>query len=820
MSLRHLSIRGRLWIALAALAAATLVVGAASWVTLNQATARLERLHDETLTGVQQALAISRHASDLATRAPFLLTIQSPFRLRQEAENAQKIIRDMPKGTAAMSAILRDMDDSIADLVAATEAKDRLTDQILRLNARIAALERRYASLASRLRLSLPEGRDWLTLQRMAVALIGAGRAENLVGVGEYQREFHSLSRRIGGPAVSDLQDGSRQLHELAENPAGLFNLRRQELARQVEAQAALKRIRLGAEDLSVHATATSVQAQAQIEVERGRARSAINFAKSLILAVGLISAVVALMAAVFVSRYVTANLRAISRAMERLAVGDRSIRLPRGTHSGDEIGKLFHAFRAFRANALRLDRLNRQLAQRNALFQGLYDGMPNGLAILSETGHLVARNSRLADVTGLPETAFADRPDVYRLLKDAQWLYTQGAAGLTEMHHADGRVLELRESALATGGTVMLLSDVSEHRALDDRLRQMQRTEALGKIAGEVAHDFGNILSTISTSLTLIETAPPDRVPALRQSLGTALDIGTALTQRLLAFARRLNLDPEVMDLNALVEGIEDLIALALTDQVTLQIHQADQPLMVRIDPGQMESALLNLCLNAAQAIFGSGHIEIRLGLAGPDTAQIDVRDNGCGMTPDVLAQAMEPFFTARLDGTGTGLGLAMVHGFIRQSGGEVEITSKPQAGTLVRLSLPICSPVAPMRLGRRRILIVEDNADDARHLRRLLTGASVVEANDPQTALRLIAEDPPFDLVLTDLHLGPDPAGWQIAQAAADRHQDTRAVVISGRLPAVNPLAAQYADRIFSLSKPIDTVAFAAHVQGSPLR
>jgi signal transduction histidine kinase/HAMP domain-containing protein len=820
MSLRQLSIRARLWMALAALTAATLIVGATNWVTLSQATARLERLHDETLTGVQQALEISRHASDLATRAPYLLTIQSPYRLRQEAENAQKMIADTPSATAEILAILHDMDDSIGDLVVATEAKDRLTDQILRLNASIAALERRYAGLASRLRLSLPEGRDWLTLQRMAVALIGAGRAENLVGVGEYQREFHSLSRRMGGPRVSDLQDGSRQLHELAEKTAGLFNLRRQQLTRQVEAEAALKRIRLGAEDLSLHAASTSVKAQAQIEVERGRTQSAINFAKSVIFAVGLISAIVALAAAIFVSRYVTANLRAISRAMERLAVGDRSTRLPRGTHSGDEIGKLFHAFRAFRANALRLDRLNRQLAHRNALFQGLYDGMPNGLAILSETGHLIACNARLADVTGLPEDAFKDRPDMYRLLKDAHWVCTHGSDGLTELHHNDGPVLELRESALATGGTVMLLSDVSERRALDDRMRQMQRTEALGKIAGEVAHDFGNILSTISTSLALIETVPPDRVPALRQSLGTALDIGTALTQRLLAFARRLNLEPEVMDLNTLVEGVEDLISLALTDQVTLQIHQADQPLMVRIDPGQMESALLNLCLNAAQAISGKGYIKISLGLASPDMAQIDVRDTGCGMSPDVLAHAMEPFFTARLDGTGTGLGLAMVHGFIHQSGGEVEITSKPDAGTLVRLHLPICSPVTPMRLDRRRILMIEDNPDDARHLRRLLSGATVIEATDPQIALRMIAEHPAFDIVLTDLHLGPDPAGWQIAEAALTRHPDTRVVVISGRLPAVNPLSAQYPDRAFSLSKPIDTVAFAALVQGPPHR
>ena len=818
----RLSVRARLWLALAALAGATLVVGATSWLSLGQATSRLDRLHGETLVAAEQALAQSRRASDLAARAPWLLTIESPFRIRQEAELARALVAgiaaDLPPGAKAMAATLQDTDHAIRALVAATTARAALTDQILRLNTQVAGLERRYAALAGTLRISLPEGQDWLMLQRMAGALLGAGRVDNLVSVGEFQREFHVMSRRMEARPGTPGDRGTRQLRALAEGPQGLFELRRQELARQIAAEAALHRIRRGAEAVSQHAAAASARAQDAIAAERARTQSAIQLAKAVILIVGLIAAGVALTAALFVSDYVTANLRAISQAMTRLAVGDRSSRLPRGEHAGDEIGTLFHAFRAFRANALRLDRSNRQLAQRNALFQNLHDGMSDGLAILSETGALVARNSRLPEVTGLPAPALEGRPAMAPLLETAGWRQETGADGATELRNAQGRVLELRASRLATGGSVMLLSDVSKRRELDERLRQVQRAQALGKIAGEVAHDFGNILSTISTSLHLMETAPPERMPGLRHSLGTALEVGTALTQRLLAFARRLNLDPEVVDLNALVEGMEDLIALALTEEISLHIHPAKAPVLVRIDAGQMESALLNLCLNAAQAISGKGRIEIRLELAPGDIAQIEVADTGCGMAPEVLAQAMEPFFTARADGTGTGLGLAMVHGFIRQSGGDVEITSAPGQGTVVRLILPLATAEKALLPTGTRVLLVEDAAADAAHLRRLLPGASLVETSDPEAALRLIAAPQPFDLVITDLHLGADPAGWRIAEAALRRNPATLALVVSGRLPATDPLTPHFPGRAFCLPKPVDAAALAACLQGIP--
>lgn len=814
------TVRARLLLALVALATATLIVGATSWMTLRQATGRLDRLHDDTLAAVDQALGLSRQATDLATRGPYLLTIESPFRLGQEADAARALVAGIMASLGPQDAViadtLRGMDDSIRDLVMAALARVALTDQILRRNARITALERRFSNLAGTLRATLPEGRDWLTLQRIARALQGAGRTDNLVTVGEFQREFHGLVRGMEARSDAAGRGDLALLRTLAEGRNGLFELRRLELSRQIAAEGALARIRRGAEAVSLHAAEVTARAQSEIAAERARTVSAIAFAKGVIVFVGLISAAVALATALFVSGYVTGNLRSISDAMMRLAVGDRSTRLPRGEHAGDEIGKLFHAFRAFRANILRLDRSNRQLAQRNALFQNLYDGMSDGLAILSDSGNLIARNSRLAAVLRLDPEGLKGRPAMADLLAGAGWARVAGPHGFAELLHPDGRVVELRESRLATGGSVMLLSDASERRALEDRLRQAQRTEALGKIAGEVAHDFGNILSTISTCLHLMETAPPDRIVALRQSLGAALDLGGALTQRLLAFARRLHLEPEVMDLNGLVEGVEDLIALALEDRITLRITPCSTPLLVRIDPGQMESALLNLCLNAAQAIEGAGTIRISLDLASEDRALIAVIDTGCGMSPEVLAHAMEPFYTARADGTGTGLGLAMVYGFIRQSGGDVQITSTPGQGTTVQLMLPLCRADGPLLPALGRVLLVEDDPADADHARHVLGGADLHAVCSAAEAEALIAAAPAFDLVLTDLHLGLDPAGWRIAEAALRRDPRSRAIVLSGRLPAAHPLITRFPGRAFCLPKPLDPAALAACLQG----
>ncbi|MDO9641025.1 MAG: ATP-binding protein [Pseudotabrizicola sp.] len=804
--MRRFSVRSRLLVALALLAVAVLTVGVIAWGALTRGNDRMDRMLAETLTGVDQALTLSRQAADLATLAPYLLTLESPFRIAQEGQAATALVDGLLAGLPPdepLRASLAGTREAIANLVRDTSLRAGLRDRTLRLNAELAASERRYAAQSARATAPLQERQDWLVLQRTAAALLGAGRAENLIGVGEFQREYTRLTKRLTGQRPAAEAAELSRLETIAEGPQGLFELRRFELARQIGAEAALVRIRRGAAAVTAHAAAATTLAQAAITAERASTTTAIALAKSTLLLVVLASAALALAAALYVSGYVTANLRAISDAMIRLAAGDRQTRLPRGEGQGDEIGKLFHAFRTFRANALRLDRSHRQMAQRTALYENMMAGISDGVAILSDQGQIVTQNARLASVLRVDPARLTGRPRLTEVIAGAGWQEGEhagvGVLSLGAAHHA-----ELRESPLPKGGSVVLISDATERRQLEDRLRQIQRIEALGKVSGEVAHDFGNILSTISGSLHLMDTAPPERQAMLRQTIASAVDLGGALIGRLLAFARRQHLEPELLDLPALVDGIVDLVSLALPDRVDLVVNIAPVPLPVRVDPGQLESAILNLCLNAGQAIADVGRVTVTVS-QDRDQAVIEVADTGTGMPPHILAHAMEPFFTARADGTGTGLGLAMVYGFIRQSGGDINITSAPGQGTTVRLTLPLClrQPAPLPALGT--VLLVEDDATDRKAAVGLLVplAETLLLAEDLAQALTHMST--PLALIVTDLSLGGRVDGWRLAETALTRWPEARAIVVSGHLPQVDPLSSRFVGRLATLPKPL---------------
>ena len=810
----RLSVRARLLLALGLLAVAVLTVGAIAWGALSRGTDRLDRLHGETLAGVDRALTLSRQAADLATLAPWLLTLGSPYRIAQDGQAATALADAIAGGLAPddpLRATMADTRRAIADLVREVSLRATLKDRTLRLDAELARAERRFAALAARPAAPLADRQDWLMLQRAAAALLGASRAENLIGVGENHREFHRLSALIGAASSAQGRAELAALAAMALGPDGLFELRRQELARQIGAEAALVRIRQGAAAVTARSAAVTESAQRTIAAERASTTTAIALAKSTILAVGLASAALALAAALYVSGHVAANLRAISDAMMRLASGDRTSRLPRGEGQGDEIGKLFHAFRTFRANALRLDRSNRQMAQRTALFERMMAGIRDGVAILSDQGQIVAHNDRLAQVLRVEPARLAGRARLADVIAAAGWQETDGAGGFAALALPGTAHAERRDSPLPGGGSVVLIADTTERRQVDDRLRQIQRIEALGKVSGEVAHDFGNILSTISGSLHLMDSAPPERQGILRQTIASAVDLGTALTGRLLAFARRQHLEPETVDLPALVEGMADLVGFALRDDVALIIDTPPAPLPVRVDPGQLESAILNLCLNAGQAIEGPGRITVTVARKGAQ-AEIAVADTGAGMSADVLAHAMEPFFTARADGTGTGLGLAMVYGFIRQSGGDIAIESTPGQGTTVRLMLPLDAAGQATLPPLGAVLLVEDDAVDRATARALMAlAADALDlAETPAQALDRLAR--PVDLIVTDLTLQGRVAGWQLAETALIRWPQARALVVSGHLPQLDPLSARHPGRIATLAKPMTAGALSA--------
>ncbi len=825
-------IRQRLWIALALLAVSTIFVGGIAWYALDRAGTRMERLHSETLTQVARALNLSKQSSDIATSAPFLLNLKSPYLIEREGgvllTTLEPVLTAWPSVEASaqspidtyeveIAAIVQKMKGAITDLVAAAEKLNVEQDATLALNARLARLEAAYYRLSTDEDRDSAERRIWLALQGMANELVGAGHAQNLPGVGERQRNFQKMGRDFNASNAMDIQtDAYRTLVEISSGEQGLFQVRRRELSHRLESQNALFRIRYNASTISDLAAKFARNAEDFLSEERHKTAVSIDFAKAVILIAGLASVTIALLAAIFVSGYVTGNIKAISDAMLRLAEGDRSTELRRKPVADDEIGKLHHSFRVFRANALRLDRSNRQLHQKNALFEKMFANISEGIAITSDTGHLTATNPNFADVLRIDKALLKGKPLIDEVMQHSDFADQAVAAGIragfrgfTELQNDAGQTLEVRCSRLPDGGGIWLFSDATERRQLDNRLRQIQHIESLGKVTGEVAHDFGNVLSTITANIHLLETGSKKTArKTLLQRMENAAELGMSLTQRLLAFARKQRLKPEVVELNELVDGLTDLIRIGLKDGVTLTADLADEQLPVRVDPGQLESAILNLCLNASQAIEGQGEIHITVAKSGDETAMIEVADNGCGMDESVLSRSLEPFFTARKDGQGTGLGLSMVYGFIKQTGGDIQIDSTPGKGTRVRLMLPLqvagkSSQTVPVC---GRALVVEDDPAELQIATGLMQdlGYEVVRAASFAEAESALQSNPEFDVVLTDLHLDQGRSGWSIVEYCLE-NTNGRIIVASGRLPQTHPYSNRQEPRVTCLEKPL---------------
>ena len=357
------------------------------------------------------------------------------------------------------------------------------------------------------------------------------------------------------------------------------------------------------------------------------------------------------------------------------------------------------------------------------------------------------------------------------------------------------------------------LEAETAERGRAEDALRQSQKMEAIGQLTGGIAHDFNNLLTGIIGSLELLATRlSQGRVQDLDRYVATArgtADRAVALTHRLLSFARRQTLDPRATPANRQVSEMEDLIRRTVGPSITVRTILAVELGQIMCDPNQLGNALLNLCINARDAMPDGGELtletaNVELGLpaarehdmAPGSYVTLAVSDTGTGMAPDVVARAFEPFFTTKPLGQGTGLGLSMIHGFIQQSGGKVHIDSVPGSGTTVRLYLPRISvrpedmPASLNLFDARRaeqgetVLIV----DDEPAVRMLVTevlqdlGYAAIEAISGNSALTVLGSDARIDLLITDVGLPGGMNGMQLAAAARRVRTDLKVLFITG--------------------------------------
>lgn len=338
---------------------------------------------------------------------------------------------------------------------------------------------------------------------------------------------------------------------------------------------------------------------------------------------------------------------------------------------------------------------------------------------------------------------------------------------------------------------------EVGARLAAEEQLRQAQKLEAIGGLTGGVAHDFNNLLQVIAGNLHLLARHEPDNANVQRRVSASiaAVERGAKLSSQLLAFARRQPLSPAVCDPRQIFEGLGELLQRALGETIQINVALADDAWRVHVDRNQLENAVLNLAINARDAMKGEGIIGLSAenivldrrfcagkGIVAGDYLRVTVTDAGAGMPPEVLAQAFEPFFTTKADGQGTGLGLSMVFGFVKQSGGHIEISSVIGEGTRVQLYFPRslrplpnepATPAAPQHGGHETILVVEDNDAVRIAAVELLReeGYEVLTANNGDMAMQMLLEGVAVDIIFTDVVMpglikSSDLAAWAKVQ------------------------------------------------------
>jgi PAS domain S-box-containing protein len=458
--------------------------------------------------------------------------------------------------------------------------------------------------------------------------------------------------------------------------------------------------------------------------------------------------------------------------------------------------------------------------------YRGLVENAPVGIFSINLEGEITEINPQALRIFGAPsaeavralnlrrqhpQVLAAFRDDVAQVLRTGQPLYDETPLQtIWEERHGTMRyhLAPMRDGEGQITGVQAIIEDVSEYRQLQEQLRQVSKLQAIGQLAGGVAHNFNNLLTVINgyAEMALAGLAPDDPLQSDLAQIYQAGRQAADLTRQLLTFSRRQTVEVTVFDLNAALKGLSGMLASLLGETIALHYELAPQELVIRADRAQVEQMALNLGINGRDAMPGGGTLTIRtraVTLNGSTTphylqatlgphAVLEISDTGEGMSPAVQERLFEPFFTTKPVDRGTGLGLATLYGAMQQLGGALDVESAPGQGATFRLYLPLAvdaepqSPVGQAQLprGRERVLVVEDRREVREATTSMLQrlGYQVTSADGPTEAMRLChSQLEPFDLILIDVMM-PTMSGAELAQALPGMGWQAPVLLMSG--------------------------------------
>ncbi|CAK6491692.1 Sensor histidine kinase RcsC [Pantoea sp. Nvir] len=810
--------RGRLLLFNLLVVCVTLMVSAVAILGFRHAGRIQEQAQAQTLSDMSASLALARDTASVATAAVRLSQVVGALEYQSESQRLQQTQQALQQSLS---------------LLASAPLAARQTARVARIRARSLMLEQTITQL-------LINGHQ-RHLQRNAL-LSGLWQSQLLLD------HINQLAARRGPPAA--LRQQTERLLAAAirtPSPVAVVDQLQQvmaawrpeageavldeKIARLIATQQSLRPLadRLAENDLAIaystyrikalvaalndDITACVQQVAQQSEMRSAETHRELNSVILFIALFALLALAITGYAGIYIYRNLGSSLTAIADAMTRLAQGEKRVAVP-GLQRRDELGDLARAFNVFARNTASLAHTSRLLKEKSSQLESTFLAMRDGFALFDNHGQLVVWNAQYPQLLGLPEQAL-HRGLHYRQLLKRVGVDLQHPGEPQEVRLADGRTLELRFSPVPRRGIVNTVLERTARKALEEALVHSQKMKAVGQLTGGIAHDFNNLLAVIIGSLALTQgQLPPGSLASRIDRARQAADRAALLTQRLLAFSRKQALHPRAVSVTQLVEELQNLLQHSLLPGQRLTVEAPRPGWLAWIDASQLENALMNLVVNARDAMQQKSG-EIRLRIASQQREQgervvIEVIDQGCGMTPEVRAQVFEPFFTTKETGSGSGLGLSMVYGFVRQSGGQIEIDTAPGQGTTVRLLLPRApesavapapaAPVVPSAPCDKLILVLDDEPAVRQtlceHLHQL--GYVTLECASGEEALALLRQTPDIDLLISDLMLPGGLNGAEVIRQAQQQWPQLATLLISGQDLRLQPVALPLCERL----------------------
>ncbi|TAA60163.1 ATP-binding protein [Shinella sp. JR1-6] len=662
----------------------------------------LQRAREEMATyGLQafsslaKASLVSRQVSDLVSSAPFLMNATSPYRVSSESRSV----------VAQVDALLHAMAPDSGPAGMKGFASTRIVELLETIRTQTTALagdadsaQQHKAEAAAALgEIATGSGIADADFRRRLNAIVqSASNSDSLFQLGELRRRYVAETAPRIARAAPDVRISAAEFAPYER----IFEAQTRYLLEMFSIRAAVSRLHSVSRDLS-HATETQSEAVARSLNDDLASTSA---ALSRLLVIVAFAALLVLVMAIFSIRSVmrvSRGIVALSNGMNALAEGRKDVDAPRYDGTETELVRLLEAFRAFRESVERVSRLRRTAEAAARTIRSTFRTMNEGIALFDPRGKPITMNRRVIELVGwsgsarkLPVRKFvAPIPEI-----DPALLPAEGEAGAlgdrSVLRHRSeaGRVTEVSLSRQPDGGIVLLARDVTDIDRQEAETAKIQRLDGIMRMTHQVSHEVGNMIGIITGSLGLLEreTGFNDRQKRHLARIRKAADRGRSLAGSMLSIGSQQPIHPGAVEIGALLRGMADVLEIAVGEKCRLVFDIADGLPTVLLDAALFEQSVLNLCLNAAAAMPSGGTILIRC-LGGGAGVVVSVADEGIGMSPEAADKAFEPYFTTRDEEGGAGLGLAVVYGFVRQSGGDARILSIQGKGTVVELTFPV---------------------------------------------------------------------------------------------------------------------------------